>query len=190
MAKGWRHEKFRSSETCLSKRMLKIDADGFLPADLEPAEVDKASRVPGWSFCDRQGPEIVSNKRAEVEKTAKDLRRQVANGRAALEQLERKLADTEQRALQLVSEEAEAVLRVKQAEAEALNTDVSSLSWDRLRTFAAEHGISSAGQPREDIEAALTAVLAPRIEKATKAVDEVAPHPKENKRAAKQAVAQ
>ena len=181
----------RSQVLSLVARRLTIDADGFVQDELEPAEVEKAGRMPGWSYCDRQGPEIVSTKRVECERIAQDLRRQVANSQAVVAQLEKKLADAEQRALQLASEEAEAVLRAQKAKDDATKVDISALSWDKLRSYAAENGISAVGQSREAIESALATVLAPKRDAIAKAeADEVeVPVPKMSRRQFKTATA-
>lgn len=158
--KGWRHEKMRAQKLVLCERRITIDADGFIVETLEPSEVEKVGRTPKWSFCDRMGPDIVATKRADCERIAEDLRKKLANARVVVADLEKKLADAEQRALVLGQEEAAALLRAKESLAESKKIDLVKASFDDLRSYAAQHGIVTAGQTRDAIVAAISAVLA------------------------------
>lgn len=163
--KAWRNPAKANSQLVLVSRKLAVDSEGFLPDLLEPEEVAKLARVPGWKYVDRDGVDVQELRLAELTRTADDLVSRIGTTKTVLDDLERRYADTLQRIGQIKREADKASERAAEEQKKAEKIELAQLNMNELRALAAKHGINV--DPREKSRDKIVAALQPIVEAPT-----------------------
>lgn len=159
--KAWRNPAKAGTKVVLVGRALSIDREGFLPELLEPEEVAKLARLPGWRYVDRDGSEVQAMRLAELSQHRDDIKARLDRELVIVNDLQRRYAEVEERIAQIGRDAEEAALRAEAEKKAAEVIDLDGLNMNELRVLAAQRGIvvDPRERSREKVVAALRSVV-------------------------------
>lgn len=159
--KAWRNPAKSGTKVVLVGRVLPIDREGFLPELLEPEEVAKLARLPGWRYVDRDGSEVQAMRLAELGQHRDDIKARLDRELVIVNDLQRRHAEVEERIAQIGRDAEEAAERAEAEKKAAEVVDLDGLNMNELRVLAAQRGIvvEPKERSREKVVAALRSVV-------------------------------
>lgn len=160
--KAWRNPAKAGTRLVLVARPLAVDSEGFLPDLLEPEEVAKLARIPGWRYVDRDGVDVQESRLSQLSKETDELKSKIGVKKVELDDLERRYADKLQQISKIKLAADEASVRAEEEKLRAEKIELARLNMNELRALAAKHGI--AFDPRDRNRDKLEAALKPIVE--------------------------